>query len=168
MRDACRVTRYALVSLVALAIVLAGCTRMIDSDKAEDTIKAGTAQRTGSKIKSVDCPSDQTAKTGNTFRCRVVAADGTSGDVVATITDDTGRVGLRVPFHDTRATERTMAIKLTRRGGRPVSVDCPDIIARRKGVRFECATVSGKARGRVRARQIDDAATVRFTPVKGQ
>lgn len=167
MRDAREVSRHALVPLIALAAVFAGCTRTIDSDKAEETILTGTAKRTGSKIMSVDCPSDQTAKQGNTFTCGVVAADGTRGDVLATIADETGKVRMGVPFRDTQATERSMAVTLTRRSGRPVSVDCPDLIARRKGVVFECATVTGRTRGRVRARQIDDAATVRYRAVKG-
>jgi len=165
MRDARGVSRHALVPTVALA--LAGCTQTIDSDKAEQTISLGTAQRTGSKVTSVDCPSDQTAKKGNTFTCRVVAADGTRGQVLATVTADTGRVRFRVPFRNTKTTERSMAVKLTRRSGHPVSVDCPDIIARRKGVVFICAT-AGKSRGRVRARQIDGDANLLYRQLEGR
>jgi len=170
MRDARGVSRHALVPTVALtlAVVLAGCTRTIDSDKAEQTISLGTAQRTGSKVTSVDCPSDQTAKKGNTFTCRVVAADGTRGQVLSTVTADTGRVRFRVPFRNTKTTERSMAVKLTRRSGHPVSVDCPDIIARRKGVVFTCTTASGKSRGRVRARQTDNDANVDYRQLKGK
>ena len=171
MRDAWGVSRHAVVSPVALvvglAVVLAGCTRTIDSDKAEQTISVGTAQRTDSKVTSVDCPSDQTAKKGNTFTCRVVAADGTRGQVLATVTADTGRVRFRVPFRNTKTTERSMAVKLTRRSGHPVSVDCPDIIARRKGVVFICAT-AGRSRGRVRARQIDGNANVLYRELEGK
>jgi len=162
MRDPRWVRPHALIPLVSLMAVLAGCASTIDSDKAERTILTATALRTGSKIRSVDCPGDQEARKGNTFSCRVVADDGTRGDVLATVTDDTGRVMLRVPFRSTKATERSMAETLTRRRGRPVSVDCPDIIARRKGVVFTCATSTGDARGRVRARQIDDQANVRY------
>lgn len=158
-------SRHTLVAFVALAALLSGCTQTIDSDKAEQTILTGTAQRTGSKIASVDCPSGQTARKGSTFSCRVVAADATSGSVIATVTDDEGRVVLRVPFRDTRATERSMARTLTRRRRRPVSVDCPDIIARRKGIVFTCKTVSGRAHGLVRARQTDGRADVSFRPV---
>jgi len=161
MRDAGGVSRLVVVPL-ALVAVLAACSRTIDSDKAQDTIARGTLQRTGSKIASVDCPSDQKAQEGKTFSCRVVAADGTRGIVLATVTDDTGRVRFQVPFRNTQATERSMATALTRREGRTVSVDCPDIIARRKGVVFTCVTISGTARGHVRARQIDDAANVRY------
>jgi len=168
MRDAWGVSPHALVPLVALAAVLGGCARAIDSDKAEETIFTGTAKRTGSKIKSVDCPSDQMAKKGNTFACRVVAADGTRGKVLATVTADTGTVTFRVPFRNTQATERSMADRLTRRRRRPVRVDCPDLIARRTGVVFTCATSSGTSRGRVRAEQIDDDATVRYRELKGR
>jgi len=171
MRDARGVSRHGGVPTVALAVVLAvvltGCARTIDSDKAEETISIGTVQRTGSKVTSVDCPSDQTAKKGNTFTCRVVAADGTRGQVFVTVTADTGRVRFRVPFRNTKTTERSMAVRLTRRSGHPVSVDCPDIIARRKGVVFTCAT-SGKSRGRVRARQIDGDANVRYRQLEGE
>ena len=168
MRDARAVSRHALVPLVALASVLCGCTRTIDSDKAEETILTGTAERTGSKIASVDCPSDQMAKKGNTFTCRVVAADGTRGDVLATVTAGTGEVTFRVRFRNTQATERSMADELTHRRGRRVSVDCPDIIARRKGVVFTCTTASGKSRGRVRARQTDNDANVHYRQLKGK
>ena len=168
MRDARGVSRHALVPLVVLAATLCGCAQTIDSDKAEETIFTGTAERTGSKITSVDCPSDQMAKKGNTFACRVVAPDGTRGNVLAMVTAETGKVTFRVPFGNTQATERSMAVKLTRRRRSPVRVDCPDIIARRKGVVFTCTIASGKSRGRVRAKQIDHDATVRFRELKAE
>lgn len=60
-----------------------------------------------------------------------------------------------------------MAVKLTRRSGHPGSVDCPHIIARRKGVVFICAT-AGKSRVRVRARQIDGDANVLYRQLEGR
>lgn len=168
MRDAGRMSRLVIVPLVALMPVLAACTQTIDSDKAQNTIARGTLQRTGSKIAGVDCPSDQKAQKGKTFSCRVVAADGTRGGVLATVADDTGRVRFQVPFRNTQATERSLATTLTRREGRAISVDCPDIIARRKGVVFTCVTISGTTRGHVRARQIDDAANVRYRQLEGR
>ncbi|MEY2513146.1 MAG: hypothetical protein QOJ89_504, partial [bacterium] len=146
--------------LAALALAFGGCTRTIDSEKAERTITKSVSSRTGSKITKVNCPSGKTAGKGETFRCTVVAADGESGSVVVTETDDQGTVRVRVPYRDSAATERAMATKLTRRGGRPVGVDCPDLIPIRAGIRFTCIMDSEGRRGRIEARQIDAAGKV--------
>jgi hypothetical protein len=151
--------------LAALALALGGCTRTIDSEKAGRTITKAVSSRTGSKITKVDCPSGKTARKGDTFRCTVVAGDGGSGTVVVTETDDEGTVRVRVPYRDSAATERAMATRLTRRGGRPVGVNCPDLIPIRAGIRFTCTTMSDGRRGRITARQIDAAGKVRYRTV---
>lgn len=49
---------------------------MIDSSKAEDTIKASLEEFPGGKIKAVDCPADQKVEPGSTFTCTVLLPGG--------------------------------------------------------------------------------------------
>jgi hypothetical protein len=150
------------LSLVALAVLLGGCSSTIDSEKAATTIGRTVAERTGSKIARVSCPSGKTARTGATFTCHVVAADGSAGDVTVVETDDKGTVRVPVPFRNTRQTQIDMAIRLTRQQHTPVGVDCPDLIPIREHVRFDCVAKAGRRRGRLRATQIDAAGKVRY------
>lgn len=155
-------SRPASLALIALAALLVGCTRTIDSSKASRTIAKAVAGRTGSTIRRVECPSGQTARKGAMFTCHVVAADGSAGAVTVTQTDDKGTVTVRAPFRSTDATERRMATRLTRHHRRAVGVDCPDLIPIRLHLRFECTTLSGGRRGVLRAVQLDPAGAVRY------
>jgi len=62
---------------IALPFAAVGCgDTVIDSTKAEDTIKASLEESPGGKIKSVDCPSDLKVEADTTFDCTVVYPDG--------------------------------------------------------------------------------------------
>ncbi|MGH2919389.1 MAG: DUF4333 domain-containing protein [Solirubrobacteraceae bacterium] len=160
-------SRPALISVAALAaVLLAGCEKTIDSDKAEKTIGRLVATKIGTQVERVDCPSGKTAKQGDTFPCRVTGKDGSSADAIVTETDDEGGVRVTARFLPTDTTERSLAAQLTNRSGKPVGVDCQDIIVARKNVTFECVTSSEGRKGRVRARQIDDAGSVTYRALK--
>ncbi len=158
--------RLALIPAALLAVVLAGCERTIDSDKAEKTIERLVATRIGTPVQRVECPQDKTAKTGDTFSCRVTGQDGSAGDVRVTSTDDDGAVRVTARLLPTDETERSLAAQLTAERSRPVGVDCQDIIVAAKNVQFDCTTTSGKQTGRVRARQSDDKGSVTYRRVK--
>jgi hypothetical protein len=65
----------ALLALVVGAF-LAGCGEtVVDPVKLEDTIEASLEDSLHEKIKSVDCPSDQSADPGATFTCNVIFSD---------------------------------------------------------------------------------------------
>jgi hypothetical protein len=80
--------------LVAAAIALAGCTKKIDTSKAEQSIKAGldSKARRGITIASVRCPGDINVKKGNNFACTVTATNGRTASVKVVQTDDKGNV----------------------------------------------------------------------------
>jgi len=159
-------SRRALIPAVALAVAVTGCSRTIDSDKAEKTIARLVAAKIGAPVRSVDCPSDKTATKGRTFTCHVTGKDGSAAGVVVSETDDKGSVRVAARLLPTGEIERSLAAKLTTQRHRPVGVDCQDIIIARKDVSFDCTTSAGKTKGRLRARQTDDHGRVRYRLVK--
>jgi VCBS repeat-containing protein len=78
------------------AFALAGCTKTIDSSSAEQLIKNSVNSAGNFKVKSVSCPSSETAKKGATFDCQltVIAPDGSqhSGTVTIHQLDDNGHI----------------------------------------------------------------------------
>ncbi|HEU5063826.1 MAG TPA: DUF4333 domain-containing protein [Solirubrobacterales bacterium] len=63
-----------LVLLLAL-VGLAGCGTVIDKVKLQDTVKDSLEDSISGKIKSVECPSDQSVDPGATFTCEVIFSD---------------------------------------------------------------------------------------------
>ena len=62
---------------LALAFAALGCGEtIIDSGKAEDTIKASLEKSRHEKIDAVDCPSHQKVVAETTFTCLVEFSDG--------------------------------------------------------------------------------------------
>jgi hypothetical protein len=75
------------------ALGFAGCgDKKLDTDKLEGKVEDGVAAQTGTKIKSVECPSDVKAEKGNTFTCDITAVNGQTGKVTITQTDSDGNV----------------------------------------------------------------------------
>jgi hypothetical protein len=67
----------ALALALALAFAALGCGEtIIDSSKAEDTIKASLEKSRHEKIASVECPSHQKVVAGATFTCLVDVSGG--------------------------------------------------------------------------------------------
>jgi hypothetical protein len=65
------------VPLAAVALFVLGCGEtVIDSAKTEAAIEQNLKRATGTKVSSVDCPSDVEVKAGATFECAVDLAGG--------------------------------------------------------------------------------------------
>lgn len=75
------------VALLASTLVAsAGCAgTVIDSRKAREAVAEDVERKTGVEVRSVSCPSDVEVRPGETFRCRVVAADGRTAEVALRI-----------------------------------------------------------------------------------
>ena len=56
-------------------MALYGCGTVVDQVKLQDTVQASLEDSIHEKIKSVDCPSDQSVDPGTTFTCEVTFAD---------------------------------------------------------------------------------------------
>jgi hypothetical protein len=87
--------RRSLVLLLVLpALVAAGCTKKIDTNKAERSIKVGLESRTsnGLNIASVSCPKNVEVKKGDTFTCTVKGSNGKTARVNVIQHDDKGNV----------------------------------------------------------------------------
>jgi Domain of unknown function (DUF4333) len=82
------------VSVLVAGLAMTGCTKKIDTSKAERSIKAGleSKARNGVTIASVTCPSDVKAQKGNNFACTVTASNGKTAKVTVVQTDDNGNV----------------------------------------------------------------------------
>jgi hypothetical protein len=158
--------RLPLIPAAVAAVAIAGCSNTIDSDKAETTISRLVATRIGTQVARVDCPSGKTAHKGDSFTCRIVGKDGSAADATVVETDDKGTVRVLARLLPTDQTERSLAAQLTRRRGRPVAVDCQDVIVARKNVTFACTTTTNGRKTRIRARQIDAQGRVRYRPVR--
>ena len=83
--------RRARVGVLATALVpafaLVGCASTLNTSKLEDNIKKDI-QSQGGKANSVSCPSDVTAKAGNTFTCKVTFTTAQGVKHMGTITVD--------------------------------------------------------------------------------
>jgi hypothetical protein len=65
----------AVFALLAALLALAGCGTVVDKVKLQDTIQASLEDSIHEKIKTVECPSDQSVDPGATFSCIVVFVD---------------------------------------------------------------------------------------------
>jgi hypothetical protein len=89
--------RGTLLALACLVLVLSACGESkLDTSRLETQIQKSLRERTGLAIASVSCPSDVTAKKGDTFRC--VATTTRKDEVAINVVqeDDEGRVTWRV------------------------------------------------------------------------
>src|SRR4051794_9556959 len=84
----------AVVAIVPIALAVGGCSKKIDTDKAERSIQAGLENKTGGKvaIASVTCPNDVEVKKGKRFDCTVKGTNGRTATVTVVQTDDKGSV----------------------------------------------------------------------------
>jgi hypothetical protein len=154
----------ALLPIVAIsAVVLTGCAKSIDDQKAEKFIAKSITEQVGAKVKRVTCPSDLTAKKGETFECTVTGMDGSSGTAKVTEKDDQGNVNVSAPFVHVRNLEQQIAGGISDQiGGSNVQVTCPEIITGAKGKVFECDATSGKDKATVAVTQTDDQGNVTY------
>ena len=84
----------AVVATVPIALAGAGCSKKIDTDKAERSIKAGLQSKSGGRvaIASVTCPDDVDIAKGKRFDCAVKGTNGRTATVTVVQTDDKGSV----------------------------------------------------------------------------
>jgi hypothetical protein len=79
---------FAVVSLLAVALVSAGCGgTTIDDAKMEDTIQHYLEKDLHEDVKSIDCPSGEPVEANNRFDCAVVLDDGKKMIVTVKIRD---------------------------------------------------------------------------------
>jgi hypothetical protein len=69
------IRRIALIALLSVAFLTAGCGTVVDRTKLQDTIQASLEDSIHEKIKKVECPSDQSVDPGATFTCEVIFSD---------------------------------------------------------------------------------------------
>jgi hypothetical protein len=84
----------AVVAIVPIVLAVAGCSKKIDTDKAERSIKAGLQSKSGGTvaIASVTCPDDVDIEKGKRFDCTVKGTNGRTATVTVVQTDDKGSV----------------------------------------------------------------------------
>jgi Domain of unknown function (DUF4333) len=66
---------FVVLTLLIGAVALYGCGTVVDRAKLQDTVQASLEKSIHEKIKSVECPSDQSVDPGATFNCTVIFSD---------------------------------------------------------------------------------------------
>jgi hypothetical protein len=145
-----------LAALVALA-VLAGCgTETLETDDAESQIASTIELQTGADVRSVECPGDVKAEKGKKFTCEATAADGTNATINLTQTSDEGDVHIDAPLVHVNIMEDFIAESLRMQTGKRATVDCPDLVAAKKGgTQLTCRSSSGGNKKNI-AVKVDD------------
>jgi Domain of unknown function (DUF4333) len=73
----------------AFAIALGGCGgKVIDDERAEQSIEDDFERSVGIRASSVDCPTDVDVTTGDTFECRVETQRGTATVTLEILNED--------------------------------------------------------------------------------
>ncbi|MEU1475553.1 DUF4333 domain-containing protein [Streptomyces sp. NPDC001668] len=89
----------AILTTVAVGMLLAGCSASVDAGKSEPKMSAEKlatlvseklASTTGKPKPDISCPEDVVGKVGNTTRCKLTADDGSTLGVTVTVTSVDG------------------------------------------------------------------------------
>jgi hypothetical protein len=136
---------------------LGGCgTTTIDSTKAEKGIRKAVTEQAGARVKTVSCPHGKEAKAGDTFTCRVVGTDGSTGDARITEKNDKGDVSISAPFIHPRDIENGVARSIEKQAKLTnVKVTCPEIVPGKAGAKTTCTALSGTNKADVLITQTD-------------
>ncbi len=134
--------RTAIVLTGVLALLLAACTRVLNTEEAEKEIRRGLQDKTGVSFTSVDCPRKRKIREGDTFECRAEASDGGTLEVAVEQTDSRGGVEWHVErgLVEASEVEDQVARGIREQQGMEATVDCgASAIVARKGDSFDCA-----------------------------
>jgi uncharacterized protein DUF4333 len=140
------VSRAGLLLAALVALVLAGCgvEKTLDTDKAENDIESAIELQTGADVNSVECPKDVKAEKGGKFTCEATAADGTKATIHLTQTSEGGDAQIDSPLLHINIMEDSIAESLRMQTGKRATVDCPDLVAAKKGgAQLTCRSSSG-------------------------
>lgn len=80
------------VGVVMLVIAAASCTKKLDTDGLETTLRSALEQQLNTTGVTVTCPTDVTVKQGATFVCRATDPTGATSTIKVTQVDDKGNV----------------------------------------------------------------------------
>jgi Domain of unknown function (DUF4333) len=121
----------------------------------------------GLSSKTVDCPSELSARAGETFDCKVTGSDRTSANVHVTVVSPQLRVHLS-GLVNTVLVRRELIAQVQSASGVPVAATCPDIVALDLGARFRC-TVKRQSGGGTSytATIVSRSGEVRLQPASG-
>ena len=137
---------------------------MLDTHQAEAQAKSAIAQGSGAQVRSVTCPAKVVAKAGNTFRCTVTGADGSTVTVSVTQENNSGALHFSDPhlWHSGPAVQ-VIRQQLAHRAGKAVAVRCPDLVDVHKGSIVVCRVrTSAGATQKLLLSFTDDMGTFRF------
>lgn len=82
----------ALIGAIAVAVgLLAACSSSLSQTDVQDKLTAGMSEQIGGDY-TISCPSDIPATAGGTFMCDTTGADGSTGVITVTQTDDQGNL----------------------------------------------------------------------------
>jgi hypothetical protein len=87
--------RSGVLGLIVAGVFFVGCgDTVIDATKTEDALQANLSRSLGTKVSSVDCPSDEKVEAGKTFTCNVMLAGGKEETATLKILNDEADVSV--------------------------------------------------------------------------
>lgn len=136
------------LAAVAAALLVAGCTNVLDEAKAESTIRDGLATQLGAPVAKVDCPADRAAKTGDVFECTAKTEDGQELAIKVTQKDDQGNLEWELTTELLNMAGLVPALEdwLPQQGVTPTAIDCPKARVMKKGDTFDCTVTADDGR----------------------
>lgn len=132
------------LAAVATALLLAGCTAVLDEAEAESSIRDELAKQLGAPIASVDCPADRAVKTGDVFDCTAKTEDGQDLAITVTQTDDQGNLewDLTSEMLNMDGLEPALREWLSGQGVEAQSIECPKARVIKAGDVFDCTVTA--------------------------
>jgi hypothetical protein len=147
-----------------MALGASGCGGdKLDDGQTETNIQKGIFEQFQVKLK-IDCPDDRPIMKGDKFSCDASSPDADSVKVTATQVDSKGNVRWEPFIVPTKRYESTISQTIFQQSNVKVDVDCPDVVAIKKGYTFECkATERKTAETRtIKVTQTDDNGNVAY------
>jgi len=133
---------------VAAALLVAGCTNVLDEAKAESTIRDDLAKQLGASVASVDCPADRAVKAGDVFECTAKTQDGQDLAVQVTQEDDQGNIEWELTTELLNVDDLLSVLGewLPQQGVTPKAIDCPKARVLKAADTFDCTVTADDGR----------------------
>jgi hypothetical protein len=147
-------TRLSVAMLGFVALLGAGCTRLLDHEKIEQSIRE-EGEKKDWPMKSVACPPARGVKKGDKFDCKVSFDDGQTLNIPVEQTDELGSV----KWHARGILSvRKLTASVTKQFAPEGVASCPrkDVIVAKKGDKIACTAETDGNKTEVEVSVVDD------------
>jgi hypothetical protein len=147
-------TRLFIAIAVFLGSLTGACTRVLDHEKIEQSIRE-EGEKKEWPLKKVECPSGRPIKKGDAFDCKVSFDDGQTLVIAVTQSDDIGSVKWRA---DKVLSVKKISAAIAKQVAPEGVVACPreSVVVARKGDKIECTITTDDVTQTVEVTALDD------------